>query len=108
MKKITLNKFIQLCNEENYRCYIVASENQPRESPLKNGDFKLDMVFEGINATLNPDIIKLSCGQSSLQVNNIEYIFVDKIKSFLGTVFEICCATRENEPKKSLVLIARK
>lgn len=108
MKKITLKRFIQLCYEEDYRYYIVASDNQPRESPLKNGVFKFDMVFERINASLNPDIIKFSCAQSSLQVNNIEYIFVDKIKSFLGTVFEICCATHKNEPNKSLVVIARK
>ena len=108
MKKITIRDFKQLCDANKFHCFIVAPENQSLADTYQPSPFQYDVVFNRVDITLNPDIIKFSEKNFSLQISNIEYIIAHKIGSYLGSVFEICCATPGNEDaKKSLIIILR-
>lgn len=107
MKKLSLPEFRDYCEEYIFDKIIYSSVNQPSHSIDTTSSMSL--VFDKMLMTLNPNIIHLKGGGSSLRLNKVKYIKIHEDELLIGNIFTVLCGNSlDNKADTEYILIGQR
>ena len=90
MEKMTISEFGRYVCEQGFNIIILNSDNQ-HDDDLFESPQRLDLTFNIIKTTINPDVVYLQGASGSICFRYVNYITVDPNRTSLGVVVYVFC-----------------